>query len=69
MITIPSRNTPTPITSGGPNPNHDVPVADASTSLRSTTERISSQISRAEPISGPTPMNSRFVALRSSWRR
>ena len=57
------------MTSGGPKPNQDVPLYEASGSLRSTTERISSQISRPDPTSGPMPMNSRFVAERNSWRR
>jgi hypothetical protein len=46
-----------------------VPVDEASGSFRSMTERISSQNSRIAPITGPTPMSSRFFALRVSCRR
>ena len=69
MITTPMRKIATPITSGGPKPNQAVPVEDASGSLRSMTERISSQNSRIAPTTGPTPMSSRFFRLCRSCRR
>ena len=69
MNTMPTRKMPTPITSGGPKPNQATPLYELSGSLRSEIERISSQISSAEPISGPTPISSRLDALRGSCLR
>ena len=66
---MPTRKIPTPITSGGPKPNQATPLDELSGSFRSEIERISSQISRIEPMTGPTPISSRLDALRSSCLR
>lgn len=58
-----------PMTSGGPSPNQETPLAEFSGLDMSPIDSTSSQISRPAPITGPSPISTKLCRFSNRWRR